>query len=435
MGTGKAKSEKFGSSINPDIGDSDYEKDRFIVFKPEEQDRYEEDLQKDYAHCYRTDTGYLLQDDYNGIDVPEDFNEDLKYLNDRGIDVIIPGANDDYELGDAVVDVEKYLRSQGQNAGAVSHLSEYLRELNGYEDEEYYGEYIPIKGTNIINKFLHNYSMFNKYMEGDDSYESFYNGLTASQKRALTFVDTLDDDLFNGIIHRLQNSHIDSNSGYDVLTTSGRINTRIGVRTIRKLIEAFEKSELGSSSNTGNFSANSECFPLGTISFYPVTGSKSENDGTLAYYSNLYLASFKADEVVMGKYKSPYSHIQFTGSSMGNSVDPYDKNLNHQTPHYNTGEDLKSTSAHEFGHYVDYHLFPKIEDFRPGKYYSKDIQGSQAVSPYGNKNEKEAFAEAFTCYTTGRTPWQGQEYYKNFCNFMQENGLSSFKDCLKGEMF
>lgn len=79
------------------------------------------------------------------------------------------------------------------------------------------------------------------------------------------------------------------------------------------------------------------------------------------------------------------------------------------------------TAIHEFGHHIDSSL----------NLSSSVGKGKKAVSEYGNKNEKEAFAEAFVHYCLGTKPVNGKAYYKEFCSTMKSNGLGYFKGCIK----
>ena len=90
-----------------------------------------------------------------------------------------------------------------------------------------------------------------------------------------------------------------------------------------------------------------------------------------------------------------------------------------------------STSAHEFGHFVDFVYKDKLGNTLSHKILADPKARKQAVSRYGNKNELEAFAEAFTlyCYGVGETKL-GNPYYQEFKRVMQKEGLSAFNGCL-----
>ena len=95
------------------------------------------------------------------------------------------------------------------------------------------------------------------------------------------------------------------------------------------------------------------------------------------------------------------------------------------------GVNSLSTPAHEFGHFVD----DSYRDFLGNRLSHKILADpkarKQAVSMYGNKNEREAFAEAFALYCFGVEKTNlGNPYYQEFKRVMQKEGLSSFKSCL-----
>lgn len=97
------------------------------------------------------------------------------------------------------------------------------------------------------------------------------------------------------------------------------------------------------------------------------------------------------------------------------------------------GKNISSlpASAHEFGHFVD----SSYRDFLGNRLSNKILADStarkQAVSMYGNKNEREAFAEAFTLYCYGVEETKlGNPYYQRFKSVMEQEGLSAFRGCL-----
>ena len=88
-------------------------------------------------------------------------------------------------------------------------------------------------------------------------------------------------------------------------------------------------------------------------------------------------------------------------------------------------------TTHEFGHFVDCVYKDRLGNTLSHKILADPMARKQAVSMYGDKNELEAFAEAFTLYCYGvRETKLGNPYYQEFKRVMQKEGLSAFNDCL-----
>ena len=120
------------------------------------------------------------------------------------------------------------------------------------------------------------------------------------------------------------------------------------------------------------------------------------------------------------------------------------------TGHNIGGSRVKSSIAHEFGHYLqdiigdltprsvtskmtkkqsdrfEYFTSSHQEDYiyRSGDFKKYGDSLGSAVSGYGNKSHAEAFAEASSAYIMGATPTKGTKYYSEFKEFMKDVGLS-----------
>lgn len=92
---------------------------------------------------------------------------------------------------------------------------------------------------------------------------------------------------------------------------------------------------------------------------------------------------------------------------------------------YSLGSTPVASIVHEYGHHIENVVFRHNAQVGSGR------RKLTAVSTYGNVNNHEAFAEAFTMYCYDAKPQQGKVYYANFKKLMKDNGLESFKGCMK----
>ena len=120
-----------------------------------------------------------------------------------------------------------------------------------------------------------------------------------------------------------------------------------------------------------------------------------------------------------------YNDINIYGQTIFNSITEDAKEWS-TSMSYRYGR-TAITTAHELGHLFDNYLSRKQGNTTT--YISSDIQGNRAVSTYGNKNYKEAFAESFALYVCGIRTTGKSDYHKNFVKFMRDNGYNSLFGC------
>lgn len=156
-----------------------------------------------------------------------------------------------------------------------------------------------------------------------------------------------------------------------------------------------------------------------------------------------------------GYYENYYDRITITKSTYKGL---YDYNKYSFTTAL-AGTIFVDVPVHEYAHALNEALYKKhIKNGNPSDpltqkfmsygnlfYFDEDPPSTQiiAVSPYGNSNKLEAFAEAFTMYARGDEPkGVGTEYFNTFKSFMRDMGLDSIKGItryyarpLKNEVF
>ena len=125
-----------------------------------------------------------------------------------------------------------------------------------------------------------------------------------------------------------------------------------------------------------------------------------------------------------GYYRGSDGNINITPSKIMGLVtnEIFTGVYNKDNSYWSVGSSFpQSTVIHEFGHHIERSVFNGYAV----------VAGNRAVSTYGNKNNHEAFAEAFLAYCLGVTPTEGTEYYKNFKILMKDKGLEKFEGSFK----